>query len=851
MIAPSFERVERNGSEFGRVVVDDKGNPWIEGMGERVPMIRVPSDPPAEWYAGYANPLFWLRNPNAVRNLSDSPYADHPWTYATVQALVRGILSLPFVIYRGKRRPVSKAGAVDVRSLIHARQEQEGEEKQRAAEDHPLVRLFENPHPEYTALDLWEATVVHLDAGGELFWVLSGRDGKRITRNAVPEEIWPLGPAGWHPAKDKEGTQGIGESRVPPYWAWRSTDDSAKLYVYERREVVHFTRYNPYSMYRGLGSARAAKAAAAGGMAATQFNLNSIKNGMDPGGIVKIDGSPSPEDKKALKQSLRDYEGEGNRGRTLLLSKGMDYLWNPRSPKDAEFVKLYEFGRDEVIACRGVPKSIVSITDSVPYATAMADRARFYENAVIPLALCIEMRLWQDLFRHIDSGAAWGEFDLSTATSLLESVNSTLDAGLKYFQLGYSRDEVNTHLRLGMKPDPETDIRGGPGAMLPTSLIVGGQDETEGDESDDAPEPTTDPEALAAQGNLQGAAMNGPQIASMKEIVADVAAGTLPAESAIAMLLASFPTIDQDEAEAMVLPAAAKASEEEAAAQAESQAAVAEATAALEAEQKAWLAAALRARSSREDRYTQHLRVVGFPKEHEALRAIVKYYQSLKREQLALWKIWVKAHPELADVALPPISEADFERILFQRLKWDREFQRVLSPRVKDTMRAAAKGVAGEISSSVISLTNPRMLEVHARALGVLVDVNKSTRLQIRSTLIRGVEEGGTIHDLQGSLKQYFDGSNVRALRVARTETGFASNGTRVASFAEAGIRGHEWFTAGDSAVRESHKKNDGVVRHLGHAFPNGLRHPLELGAPAGEVVNCRCRTFASDEEES
>lgn len=58
-----------------------------------------------------------------------------------------------------------------------------------------------------------------------------------------------------------------------------------------------------------------------------------------------------------------------------------------------------------------------------------------------------------------------------------------------------------------------------------------------------------------------------------------------------------------------------------------------------------------------------------------------------------------------------------------------------------------------------------------------------------------------------------------------------------------------EWDAASDSATRDSHRAMDGQRRRLGEPFQSGLGSLMQypgdtsLGAPAEDVISCRCRT--------
>ena len=89
-------------------------------------------------------------------------------------------------------------------------------------------------------------------------------------------------------------------------------------------------------------------------------------------------------------------------------------------------------------------------------------------------------------------------------------------------------------------------------------------------------------------------------------------------------------------------------------------------------------------------------------------------------------------------------------------------------------------------------------------------------------------------------------------MAISRTETGKAQNTARFMQYDDAGVDELEWRASTTGDVRDTHAAQSGTRVELGQAFPNGLKHPHEPGAPAAEVVNCRCRVIGhySDTED-
>lgn len=126
---------------------------------------------------------------------------------------------------------------------------------------------------------------------------------------------------------------------------------------------------------------------------------------------------------------------------------------------------------------------------------------------------------------------------------------------------------------------------------------------------------------------------------------------------------------------------------------------------------------------------------------------------------------------------------------------------------------------------------------------------------------------GASIPDVQDQIEQLFSDTGVqqwknRARTVARTEVVGAYNGGLHDAFSmiadsDPGTRYvHRWLATEDSRTRPDHVKVDGQVQPWGQPFrlgPDGavlMMHPHAAGAPADQVVNCRCVELMEIENE-
>jgi phage portal protein BeeE len=159
--------------------------------------------------------------------------------------------------------------------------------------------------------------------------------------------------------------------------------------------------------------------------------------------------------------------------------------------------------------------------------------------------------------------------------------------------------------------------------------------------------------------------------------------------------------------------------------------------------------------------------------------------------------------------------------------------------------------VSGEIGTQTVEVDDPRLtrfFEFRERRLLDTVPANLERRL--RSAMDEGQRQGETVPQLRARLAREFSlaSSSSKSLSVARTEaTGFV-NGARDELFRIQGFVKHEWGTAGDEAVRDTHRiYGDAGEVDLGFNFMElvggggVLEYPGDPRAPASEVIGCRC----------
>lgn len=188
------------------------------------------------------------------------------------------------------------------------------------------------------------------------------------------------------------------------------------------------------------------------------------------------------------------------------------------------------------------------------------------------------------------------------------------------------------------------------------------------------------------------------------------------------------------------------------------------------------------------------------------------------------------------------IPESEIESILFDTTKWDTLLVAGTKPLQSDAFFNSVRQVGNELGGfSKFKLSDLRAaMEVEA-INAPIVGINKRLRDRMRSEMQKIIASGGSNKELIESVQREIDVELTRARTVARTELGFAQGRARYLAIREE-VGTKQWLSSKDENVRSSHKQYASLgSKHMNYAYATNLHYPHEIGAAAGEVVNCRC----------
>ena len=178
-----------------------------------------------------------------------------------------------------------------------------------------------------------------------------------------------------------------------------------------------------------------------------------------------------------------------------------------------------------------------------------------------------------------------------------------------------------------------------------------------------------------------------------------------------------------------------------------------------------------------------------------------------------------------------------------------------------DFLRSSARGLKSSYGIMTTKQDEDEFLEywqlviqryIREDALDDIVTILETSRddaLRIIQNIIsQGLEEGWGIDEYSREMRKQIPKEwrkrLFRAEVIARTETGAAASFGSHQGALSTGLEFDKvWLAISDSVTRDSHSRVNGERRKLrpDEAFSNGLLYPNQKGAPAEEVINCRC----------
>ncbi|MCY2962745.1 MAG: phage portal protein [Planctomycetota bacterium] len=288
------------------------------------------------------------------------------------------------------------------------------------------------------------------------------------------------------------------------------------------------------------------------GIAAREFGSKFFKNGQQASGILMLPAGLSKEAAERLQKGW-DKRGKGlnNAFKTAVLEEGAKWQAVTVNPEAAQTLETRQFEVKEVANILCIPPHKLGAESQSSYGSLEQENLSYLIDCLDPWLISWEEECGDKLLteQQLDEDTHFVQFnrqalatvDVQTETDRLvkqvESGVMSLDAGRSFLSLPPLADGNGKKHRLPLNTTFVEDVAK-PADAGSTS-------------GDPAPSPATPVDPAA---DVQAQALNGAQVQSLAEIIAQVTAGAMPLETARAMIAASFPLLTVVQIAAIVDP---------------------------------------------------------------------------------------------------------------------------------------------------------------------------------------------------------------------------------------------------------------------------------------------------------
>jgi HK97 family phage portal protein len=370
-------------------------------------------------------------------------------------------------------------------------------------------------------------------------------DEKVYTGGAI-SEIVPL-----HPSRVK--TEQLENNRLR--YTYREASGSSTVYT---QDAVMSVRGMSDDGVNGMSTIELARDAIGLARACEIHGATFFGNGARPGVILSTDNELSPEAAENTRnQWERAHRGADRSNRTAVLQGGLKVNELGGNNQESQFLEARRFQVEEVCRLFGVPPHLVGDLTRSSFSNIEQQSLDFLTNGLMPYLRRIESSIARDLLEGDDEYFA--EFDTrgvlradaagrgsyyNTLWNLgvlsvneirsLENLNPVESGDVRFVQLN-----MTTLDKAAATPEP-----------MPATVV----EEIVVDETAPAPEPVADAAPVEAEEGPQIAdvSLNGAQVSSLLEIVAQYNAGLLNEQGAKAIIAAAFPGIPASTIDAII-----------------------------------------------------------------------------------------------------------------------------------------------------------------------------------------------------------------------------------------------------------------------------------------------------------
>lgn len=241
--------------------------------------------------------------------------------------------------------------------------------------DHPVLEFIYKANDVFTKFDLLKLTQVFLDIAGEAPWYI-------VKNGKTPVKTLLLDPTNLTVIPAVEGSE---DGMVSHYMYKVSENNTFKEIRIETDELVFLKNPNPLDQFRGRSPLEAILNTHELDIISEQFNKDFFRMSAQPSMILTTEQKVKQDQLDNLQKRIKDrYEGYKNSHKTLILTGGLKMEKSMATHSEMQFIEQQKYSRDKIMATYRVPKSILGLTEDVNRANAESGEYVFAKRVIVP-----------------------------------------------------------------------------------------------------------------------------------------------------------------------------------------------------------------------------------------------------------------------------------------------------------------------------------------------------------------------------------------------------------------------------------------------------------------------------------
>lgn len=385
----------------------------------------------------------WLTEFTAETNAER--YRKSPWAYACVRARTDCLPSVEFV-----------AQVWDSENQVWVRDR-----------NHPVEERFDDPNPYQSQHELVSTNITDMCiAGNALTSVIDATNPASKREKRFTLRLEALHADYVRPVVDTLDVF-AGYAVLKQGWALVGRPPTNDLIPV--RNMVHAKLINPNDPLWGLSPLQVASSIMDAEAAAIEWNKSLIENGAKASMVLSTDQPLTKSQWEELIEMLEESYSGASVYCPMLLSHGLKYVKDGSDPVELDFVDSAYLEATRTCAALRTPPPIIGISKDATLANLVEYKKLFWTDGIIP-----DIERMLGAYNRSWVWPRWGKnvrlwYDLSKVAALQEdmSLDQKVTTGQKLLDMGYTLNEVNDRMQLGMPTTVLGNIRYGQQGRLP------------------------------------------------------------------------------------------------------------------------------------------------------------------------------------------------------------------------------------------------------------------------------------------------------------------------------------------------------------------------------------------------